>query len=170
MVDWPANPVGSLSVETDLVDFPTSSQTATASFNTSNTQQVVSDLNITFTISIELTSSGAVPALDYFSAELYRQAQDGSFQSVDFEYKYLPADQKARNGKWDDTLALSDTMPTHMENYRVRIFCCPKPDFLGQTTAGEERNFQAIFAEDFIGDFTLDFVPVTIVYCPLART
>jgi hypothetical protein len=71
----------------------------------------VSDVNIVFSIDIEYYDHSVSSSVGHFSAELFKlDLTAGTEQSVDYEYKYLPLDQKARNGHWWDTLSVSVKM------------------------------------------------------------
>jgi hypothetical protein len=72
-------------------------QNSTGGFTPANVNQILSDVNVEFKISVELYDHAGFPmvsALGYFSAELYKQDPNtGNEVSVDFENMYLPTDQ-----------------------------------------------------------------------------
>jgi hypothetical protein len=163
MASWPGNPIGSMFAEvySSLGGIGTD---CSAGFNTNGTQQTVSDVNITFTVNIEYYDHSTFSGLGYFSMELFKITPNGP-QSMDWEFKYLPSDQKPRNGHWWDTLSVSVTMTDPIEQYEIHIHVNTKGAPFG-TSENEIQYFQAIQGVAAIGDFTLDFVPLTIVYCP----
>lgn len=163
MASWPVNPVGNLFAEvySSLGGIGTD---CSAGFNPGSTQQTVSDVNIIFNIGIEYYDHSTFSGLGYFSAELFKITSAGA-QSVDYENKYLPTDQKPRNGHWWDTLALSVTMSDPVENYEIHIHVNTQGAPFG-TSENNIQYFQAIQGIGVIGSFGLDFVPLSIVYCP----
>ena len=87
---------------------------------------------------------------------------------VDAQSKTLGNDND--DGDWYDTLSVSVTMTEPMEQYQL-LFHNEIRDIVdispfGDHTMDSDWSVQAIQGKAVIGDFTLDFVPLTIVYCP----
>jgi hypothetical protein len=56
-------------------------------------------------------------------------------------------------------------MIAQVEQYRILLHCETRDTSLG-TSDDATAVLQAIQGQSAIGDFTLDFVPISIVYCP----
>lgn len=165
MADWPVNPIGNLFGESGS-QFLEIWVDCGVDFTAGNTQQTVSDANIIFSIGIEYYDHTVISNVCHFTAELFKlDPTTGTEISVGYEFMYLPSDQKARNGHWWDTLSVAVTMTDPMENYRLHVHVDIPSGIL---TESEDSDIflMAIQGVAAIGDFTLDFVPLTIVYCP----
>src|SRR6266487_2663862 len=126
-------------------------------------QQVVMDATIDFSVDITYTDH---PYFDngvgYFRVQLSKLTTSG-WQVVDTKSKTLGNDDD--NGDWSDTLIVSATMSEEVEQYQLALHCETQ-----QTSAGTHVDLnavvQAVQGMAVIGDFTLDFIPASIVYCP----
>ena len=158
MSDWQANPVATLTVS--------SFHGGTSSFisvHGTTSQQVVLDAHIDFRIEIAFHDH---PWIDngrgYFSARLEKLTTNG-WQQADFQAKTLGNDDD--DGDWYDSLIVSVTMTEQVEQYRISLHCETRDTSLG-TSEDSMALLQAVQGQSVIGDFTLDFVPMSIVYCP----
>jgi hypothetical protein len=157
MTAWPGNPFASMDVDNH------SSGTESEITLLPQTQQVVTDVNIDFRMDIAFHDH---PYFDhgrgYFSARLDKLTVNG-FQQVDFQSKTLGNNND--DGDWYDSLTVSVSMTDVIEQYRIVLHCETQATSLG-TSADITGYAQAIQGESAIGTFTLDFVPLSIVYCP----
>lgn len=126
-------------------------------------QQVVLDVAIDFQINIAYHDH---PYFDngrgYFSARLDKLTTSG-WQQAAVESGTLGNNND--DGDWYDALTVSTTMTDTVEQYRLVLHCETQATTLG-TSADTTIFLQAVQGESFMGNFTLDFVPVSIVYCP----
>jgi hypothetical protein len=159
MADWPGNPVVQMLVENYKGGIYKEGfvRDGVASVET------VADSHITFTAGVEYSDH---PIFDhgrgYFSLQLYRLTDKG-FQLVDAQDKTLG---DKNNGKWFDTLSVSVTMTDPVEQYKL-VFRAEARDMIeGEAPIEGYHTFQAIQGKAVVGDFTLDFIPLTIVYSP----
>lgn len=98
----------------------------------------------------------------YFSAKLDKLTPNG-FQQVDAQSKTLG--NGSHSGDWSDTLTVSVTMVDTVEVYRIVLHCETQGVIFG-TSEDATVYAQAVQGQAAIGTFTLDFVPLSIVYCP----
>jgi hypothetical protein len=155
---WPGNPVASMDV--DSFHGGTESSITVAS---TPAQQTVTDAHIDFRIDVEFHDH---PWFDngrgYFSAQLEKLTVNG-WALADFQSLTLGDDD--HDGDWYDALTVSTTMTEPAEQYRITLHCETRDTSLG-TSADATAFLQAVQGQSAIGDFTLDFVPMSIVYCP----
>jgi len=158
MSAWPGNPIASM----DVRSFHGGTESSTTTSATT-AQQTVTDAHIDFSIEIAFHDH---PWFDngrgYFSAQLEKLVGSG-WAPVDSRSASLGDDD--HDGDWYDTLTVSVDMVDLVEQYRVVLHCETRDTSLG-TSADRTVYLQAIQGQTAIGDFTLDFVPMSIVYCP----
>jgi hypothetical protein len=156
--DWPQNPIAKMTVNSYH-----GGTSCSVSSNSTAAAQTVLDNNIDFRIDISFHDH---PWFDngrgYFAAQLERLTTNG-WQSVAYATKTLGNDND--DGDWYDSLVLSVQMTDLVEQYRVVLHCETRDTSFG-TSADGTINLQAVQGESAIGDFTLDFIPMSIVYCP----
>ena len=72
------------------------------------------------------------------------------------------------DGYWSDTLTLRTTMLREIEAYQIRLFCRTGRNTLSRSSAGPLFTFFTSKTQGtaFVGNFSLDYLPVSIVYCP----
>ena len=158
MSAWPGNPVASMDVssfhggtscEIDVYD--------------AQLQQTVTNTHIDFAFNIAFHDH---PWFDngrgYFSAQLEKFTTNG-WLVLDFQAKSLGNNND--DGDWYDTLTVSTEMTDSIEQYRILLHCETRDTTLG-TSEDATATLQAIQGESAVGSFTLDFVPLSIVYCP----
>jgi hypothetical protein len=158
MSAWPGNPVASMDVssfhggtscEIDIYD--------------AQLQQTVTDTHIDFVINIAFHDH---PWFDngrgYFSAQLEKFTPNG-WEVLGFQAKSLGNNND--DGDWYDTLTVSTVMTDQIEQYRILLHCETRDTTLG-TSEDDTATLAAIQGQSAIGSFTLDFVPLSIVYCP----
>jgi hypothetical protein len=126
-------------------------------------QQVVMDATIDFSVDITYTDHPYVDnGVGYFRVELSKLTTSG-WEVVETKSKTLGNDDD--DGDWSDTIVVSATMTEEVEQYQLALHCETQ-----QTSAGTEVDLnavvQAVQGLGVIGDFTLDFIPASIVYCP----
>jgi hypothetical protein len=158
MSDWPQNPIATLEVD--------SFHGGTGCWITGHgtpAQVTVLDAKIDFRVDISFHDH---PWFDngrgYFSARLEKLTTNG-WQSIAFADKSLGNDDD--DGDWFDSLVLSVQMTELVEEYRVTLHCETRDTGLG-TSSNSTLFLQAVQGESVLGDFTLDFLPISIVYCP----
>ncbi len=144
--------------------FPSGGTVSSVAFNLDIPTQIeVNELSIRFKVDYEFHDH---PISDNgkgrFKAWL-DVMRDGGWQNVDYKEDDLGNDHD--NGDWYDSYEISHTMEFPMEMYRVRLECRTKDTSLG-TSAESSKTFTCVQAIGYIGDFTLDYVPLSIVYCP----
>jgi hypothetical protein len=131
--------------------------------NDTQVQQTVTDAHIDFAINIAFHDH---PWFDngrgYFTAQL-EKFTTGGWMVLDFQAKSLGNDND--DGDWYDTLTVSTQMTDVIEQYRILLHCETRDTTLG-TSENATATLQAIQGQSAIGSFTLDFVPLSIVYCP----
>jgi hypothetical protein len=128
-------------------------------------QQVVTDVAIDFSVDIKYTDH---PYYDhghgYFSVQISRLTASG-WEPVDWKSKTLGNDND--DGDWSDSLVVSVTMVSEVELYQLHLHCGLRDvGFGGGVTVDGLHVIQAVQGSSIIGEFTLDFVPVSIVYAP----
>ena len=125
--------------------------------------QTVTDARIDFSVDITYTDH---PWFDhgvgYFSVQLNKLTISG-WQVIDSKSKSLGNDND--DGNWSDTIIVSVTMTDPMEQYQIVLHCETQQTSLGNS-ADLSTVVQAIQGMAVIGNFTLDFVPISIIYCP----
>ena len=135
--------------------------------NANNTQQIVPDGNISFKIPIEYHDHPvSIHANGYFTAVLNKQTASGWQQVGTPQSRPLGG---GGSGDWYDTLEIDVTMTDPAENYQLVLHCeaqFPWPwSVIWNQSVDLTVYFQAIHL-GAIGNFTLDFIPIAIVYCP----
>jgi hypothetical protein len=161
MANWPGNPVASMYVNN--YKFGTSC-TIWWDVN-AKTQYVVSDVNITFSVSIQYDDHPWFDhGLGFFSAQLNKLTPNG-WSPVPSGTASNTLGDDQHDGTWIDTLLVSVTMTDPVEQYQLLLHCETRKTSFG-THSDAHMELQAVQGEGVIGDFTLDFVPITIVYCP----
>ncbi|BCW78892.1 carboxypeptidase-like regulatory domain-containing protein [Arthrobacter sp. NicSoilC5] len=160
MSRWPGNPIARMRVYNRRFGSDSHIDISEAA----PLQQVVNDAAIEFHIATEFHDH---PAWDngqgYFSAYLDKLTTGGTWEQVDYNNHFLGDDE--HDGDWHKTLIVSTTMTDPVEQYRVRLRAKTSKTSRG-TKKTEKAYFQAIQGSSAIGDFTLDFIPMSIVYCP----
>jgi hypothetical protein len=158
MTPWPGNPIGSMDVD-NYEGGTESSITLTAT----TAQQIVQDVEIDFGIDVAYHDH---PYFDngrgYFSARLDKLTTNGWVQE---DVQSLTLGNDNDDGDWYDTLTVSVTMTDTIEQYRIVLHCETQDTSFG-TSEDFTGYFQAVQGQSFMGTFALDFVPVSIVYCP----
>lgn len=158
MSGWPANPVATMRVRSY-----SGGTSSTIQVHSPTAQQVVMDANLEFRVEIEFHDH---PWIDngrgYFSAQLEKLTAGGWVQ-MDFQAKTLGNDDD--DGDWYDTLVVKTTMTDFAEIYQIQLRCETRNTSNG-TGVSSTAHLQAVQGSAAIGDFTLDFVPMSIVYCP----
>lgn len=102
----------------------------------------------------------------YFEAKISRYKDSGNWDVVDIKDKILG--DGSSSGDWQDTLTLETNMIKTPEQYKIELRCETKGLAGGQNFKIETvtKGFTAQSDSTFIGDFTVNYVPVSIVYCP----
>lgn len=158
MTAWPGNPVASMDVD----NFEGGTESSIEASTTSS-QNVVTDVEIEFQIALAYHDH---PYFDngrgYFSARLDKLTGNG-WQQADAQSVTLGNDND--DGDWYTSLTVSTTMVDPVEQYQLVLHCETRDTSFG-TSADDTIYLQAVQGESFMGNFTLDFVPVSIVYCP----
>jgi hypothetical protein len=158
MSGWPGNPVASMNVSSFH-----GGTACSITVYTTTAQQTVTDVHIDFRVDIAFHDH---PWFDngrgYFSAGLEKLTTNG-WQPANFQAKTLGNDDD--DGDWYDSLTVSVTMTEQAEQYRIVLHCETRDTSLG-TSEDSTALLQAVQGQSVIGDFTLDFVPISIVYCP----
>jgi Carboxypeptidase regulatory-like domain len=161
MASWPGNPIARMSVINDRGGTSYSTRWAA---NVPNSQ-IVSDIQIEWTIAIDYDDH---PIFDHgvghFDAWLYRLSDSGTWDQVDHVARNLGNDNDS--GYWSDTLTLRTTMLREIEAYQVEIFCRTGLTSIGSSSDRRSKIFTAIQGSAFVGNFSLDYLPISIVYCP----
>ncbi len=157
---WPGNPVATMKV-----DSYGGGTSASISLNGLAVTYEVTDATIEFAIDVEFHDH---PYWDngrgYFRARLDKlEIATGVWTTVQTVDRSLGNNND--DGDWYDTLVLSVTMTELVEQYRIALHCEGKSTTLG-SDVDHEVHLQAVQGQSAIGDFTLDFVPMSIVYCP----
>jgi hypothetical protein len=157
---WPGNPVATMIVESYH-----GGTGASISLNGLAVQHEVTDATIEFAIEVAFHDH---PYWDngrgYFRARLDKlDIGTGVWSTVQTADKSLGNNND--DGDWYDALMLSVTMTDLVEQYRIALHCETKSTTLG-SDVDHEVYLQAVQGQSAIGDFTLDFVPLSIVYCP----
>lgn len=177
MSGWPGNPIGSMSVSFRVGPSnrpPYQTEAVVSEYATllssSATTQTLTDPQLDFIVSIESTNIVA-----NFHVKVERKDDNGAWVQIAEERKTLNVLKPKFFGDISDvkdTLTVSVTMTQKIEMYRISIDCdgAAPLGYGGEIqTEGWGRASQiytAILDEISIGDFTLDFIPVGIVYCP----
>lgn len=158
MNGWPGNPVASMDVYSDH-----GGTGASITVSATPAQHTVTDTHLEFWIEIAFHDH---PWFDngrgYFSAQLETLTANG-WAVADFQSRSLGDDED--DGDWYDQLIVSTTMTAPVEQYRIVLRCETRDTILGNSADGTVF-LQAVQGESAIGEFTLDFVPMSIVYCP----
>jgi hypothetical protein len=160
---WPGNPVASMRVD----NFHGGSDSSISVIDTA-LQRTVSDIHIDFAAAIEyhdhpLWEHGQ----GFFSLEIDRLDLDGTWHMVATQSKTLG--DGSHDGDWYDSLTASVTMVDVFEQYQIKFHCQTRgldPWIGGNSQEDMTGWWQAVQGSAFIGSFTLEFVPVSIVYCP----
>jgi hypothetical protein len=162
MTAWPGGRIGWMKVS----HLEVGGDTLTAEFiETATAQHVVTDAAIDFTADIAysdhpLSGNGH----GYFSLQVSRMTASG-WQDVDWTSKTLGNDNT--DGDWSDSLVVSATMVSEVEWYQLHLHCGLRDVGIGAgPTVDQYKVVQAVQGSSFIGEFTLDFLPVSIVYAP----
>ena len=159
MSAWPGNPVASMTVS----NFGGGTFCYIQHNSNFPNQQTVSDINIDFEIDISFNDH---PWFDngrgYFSARVEKLTTSG-WQQIASNSSSLGDDD--HDGDWSDQLTISVTMTEVIEEYRILLHCETQDTSLG-TSRDSQMTFVAVQGESYIGDFTLDYIPLSIVYCP----
>ena len=159
MTDWPSGPVASMGV-----DNPQGSSDAWISGNTGSTQAVVSDVNIDFEIACEYHDHPWIfHGTGYFTAQLNKMTPSG-WQPVG-PPSTLPLGDGG-SGDWYQNLKVSVKMTDPVENYQLVLHDEARITWPYNVSTDLTLYFQAVQGMGFVGDFTLDFIPLSIVYCP----
>jgi Carboxypeptidase regulatory-like domain len=111
------------------------------------------------------------PLLDhgrgYFRARIFRASDSGSWDPVDSDEKTLGNDND--DGNWSDWLILNSTIVREIEPFRIDLHCELQDTegiFGGDDSLDATAVFTAMQGSVFIGNCSLDYLPVSIVYCP----
>ena len=159
MSGWPGNPVASMNVSS----FHGGTESS-ITVSSTPAQQTVTDAHIDFRIEIAFHDH---PWFDngrgYFSAQLEKFTTTNGWVLADFQSRTLGDDD--HDGDWYDALVVSTTMTALAEQYRIVLHCETRDTSFG-TSEDQTAFLQAVQGQSAIGDFTLDFVPMSIVYCP----
>src|SRR6266446_7184083 len=165
MADWPGNPICQMIVRNTNplsgggVFLPVGIKLTEGVAK----QQTVSALDITFTAAIEYHDDAWFDhGRGYFSVHLNRLTPNG-WQLVTMQETTL-GDKSS--GDWYDTLSISVTIADPIEQYQLLLHAETREVTFDAERWDEAPAFQAIQGKSVVGNFTLDFVPLTIVYCP----
>src|ERR1041385_6735089 len=188
MADWPGNPIATLRVEASVLGrgIPGKSAysallpgTALVAPNAAfPTQQALADPLIKFRVKCEYNNSNAAPITAFAVFRVNLQRYDGTgYTLIDAQTITLGGGKNF----YSSEIALSVTMvdPSQAEQYLVTLHAeeigGQLSSFPGDSwtplglgiliTATQEIFYQAIM-DQYLGDFSLDFFPVTIVYSP----
>ena len=159
MAAWPGGSIASMRVD----NFKTGTYATIHVNGPATNQQTVTDARIDFTVDITYTDH---PYFDhgvgFFSVQLNKRTLSG-WQVVDNQSKSLGNDND--DGDWSDTVTVSVTMTDAGELYQLVLHCEAQ-----QTSFADSEDLNAyvsaVQGEATVGEFTLDFVPISIVYCP----
>ena len=158
MTGWPGNPVASMGVD----NFEGGTDCSIVK-STVSAQQVVLDTAIDFQINVAYHDH---PYFDhgrgYFSARLDKLTTSGWQQAA---VQSVTLGNNNDDGDWYESLTVSTVMSEPVEQYRLVLHCETQATTLG-TSDDYTLYPQAVQGQSFMGNFTLDFVPVSIVYCP----
>ncbi|MFX0197278.1 MAG: carboxypeptidase-like regulatory domain-containing protein [Candidatus Hodarchaeota archaeon] len=91
--------------------------------------------------------------------------REGGWVQVPGGYATKDLGNDKDDGDWSDYLEVKHTMQNPMEEYRIRTECRTKKTSMG-TSVDSSATFTCVQHIGYIGDFTLDFIPLSIVYCP----
>jgi hypothetical protein len=126
--------------------------------------QTVTDSNLSWSVECFYDDSAWIDkGQGFFSATLLRLADNGTWEQVARSEVTLGNDRD--NGHWRDLLTVSTTMSRETESYLLSLLCETRNTwpYYGQQSS---KAFTAVQGSAFLGNFTLDFVPLSIVYCP----
>lgn len=159
MAAWPGGSIASMEVD----NFKGGTDSWININESATAQQTVTDAAIDFSVEIKYTDH---PYFDhgvgFFSVQLNRMTTSG-WQVVESKSKSLGNDND--DGDWSDTITVSVTMAEEVEMYQLVLHCETQQTSFG-TSADLSSVVQAVQGEAVVGDFTLDFLPMSIVYCP----
>lgn len=160
MGDWPGNPVASMQVR----NYGGGTSSEITWDTTISNSQTVSEINIRWTIPCSFDDH---PNWDngrgFFRARLYRLSDAGSWDQLGSQEFKLGNDDD--DGYYTGTLTVSATMVREIELYRLDLDCGTRDTSLG-TDVSKSLTFTAIQGSAYVGDFSLDYLPISIVYCP----
>jgi hypothetical protein len=160
MAAWPGGTIGWMKVD----NFEGGDDEAAGFNETATAQQVVTDATIDFSVDIKYTDH---PIFDhghgYFSVQISRFTASG-WEAVDWKSKTLGNDND--DGDWSDSLTVSATMVSEAELYQLHLHCGLRDTGFGGGPTVDARGVVQAVRESIVGEFTLDFVPVSIVYAP----
>ena len=158
MSGWPANPVATM-----IASSGHGGTSAAITIHAPTSQQVVTDASIDFHVEIAFHDHPFFNnGRGYFSAKLEKRTTSG-WQQADFKAKTLG--NGSSDGDWYDALVLSVTMTDPAEVYQL-VLHCEVRDTTPASSTDATAKLMAVQGQTAIGDFTLDFVPMSIVYCP----
>lgn len=133
-------------------------------YNDVPAQLEVNDLVVEFRVHIEFHDH---PYFDNgrgrFTVWLDVASASGGWAQVDDAT--LPLGNDSDDGDWYSHLTVSHTMSNPMELYRLRVECGTRHTSSGSNVQSS-RVFTCTQAVNFLGNFTLDYIPLSIVYCP----
>jgi Carboxypeptidase regulatory-like domain len=160
MAAWPGGTIGWMQVD----NFEGGDDEAAGFNETAAAQQVVTDATIEFSVDIKYTDH---PIYDhghgYFSVQISRFTTSG-WEALDWKSKTLGNDSD--DGDWSDSLVVSVTMVSEVELYQLHLHCGLRDTGFGAGPTVDVRGTVQAVKDSIVGEFTLDFVPVSIVYAP----
>src|SRR5260221_6039830 len=177
MAGWPGNPIANMRIDNgDYTDYASTSGVGCWIHSNSSApnNQVVSDNSIDFTVGIEYHDHPIWPlgqhGEGYFKAELYVMTDTG-YNLVESKDKRLGSEAASsngghsRDGDWFSTITVTRVIENPSEQYKLTL-SCEIQGTAAYENATSDLFFQATQGETFLTNFTLDFVPISVVYCP----
>ncbi len=159
MQSWPINPIAGMIVD----NYPGGDFVSASFFEVSDTQTVL-DVDIEWSIQVAYDDH---PYWDhgrgYFRARVYRLSDTPDWVLLDTSETTLGNDND--NGYWTDFLTLHATMARDIEIFQIELYCALRDVIIGDDFS-ISRTFTAVQGTADVGSFTLDYLPVSTVYCP----
>lgn len=159
MAAWPGGSIGTMQVR----NFHGGTSSHVEVNQAALAQQEVDDAQIDFSVDISYSDH---PWFDNgvgsFSVQLSRMTTSG-WEVLDTQSRTLGNDND--DGDWSEALVISTTMTEEIEQYQLVLRCGTGRTSLG-THVEETALVKAVQGQAALGDLTLDFVPLTIVYSP----
>jgi hypothetical protein len=163
MADWPGNPVASMYVPNYAPQEGGDPAEVRWQQGLANSQ-TVTEPQLSWSIDCEYYDGAWIDhGQGFFSAILMRLRDDGTWQKVDQSEITLGNDRD--NLTWGGTLTVSATMVNETEAFLLTLSCESRNTWPA-SQAESSFTFTAFQGSTFMGNFTLDFVPISIIYCP----
>ncbi len=163
MPKWYSGPIGTMWVFNGQGESPTANF-ASALFKAGvPVSQVVTNPNIDFDVWVQYDDHPLVGhGRGYFQVDLFKWSGN-TWLLIDSQSETLGTDNDS--GQWGDWITVSVKMAEIVEQYQIRLYC----ETQDVTISHNDQAFfypNAIQSFDYLGDFTLDFIPLSIVYSP----